>query len=252
MNKAAIIYFSGTGNTKYVANIIRKSLEYNNTKCDLINIEKGDITSLEYDYIIIGGPVYVERYPEILLKYVEKNLSNYKGKCMLFSTQAMDGWTAVFDHAVKRLKHINITYYNFIQMPNNFYNFMFTKSTDEQEKMALENAHKKANKIIKEFLAGNQSESQMSGFRVALADITYKMTYPYFRKWLMRKLSIDRDKCISCGICEKNCPTNSLTISPKLKITNDCTFCQRCFNNCPKNAFLNKKSKIEQYKIKIS
>lgn len=40
MNKAAIIYFSGTGNTKYVANIMKSYFNGINIICDLVDIEK--------------------------------------------------------------------------------------------------------------------------------------------------------------------------------------------------------------------
>lgn len=247
MNKAAIIYFSGTGNTKYVANIMKSYFNGINIICDLVDIEKKVIDLSQYDYIVIGGPVFVERYPEILLKYIEENLSNYNGKCMMFSTQASDVVSSVFQHALKRLKNLNITYCDFISMPNNFYNFMFKKYTDDEEKRAIEAASKKARQMVKEFLEGKESKIEISNFRVQLAEVGYKMTYPYLRKWLMKKLSIDRDKCVECGLCEINCPTNSITISPRLKIKDTCTFCQRCLNICPKNAFLYKGKNIEQY-----
>lgn len=96
-----------------------------NFEADLINIEKDKINPGIYENIIIGGPVYVERYPEILLKYIENNLSDYKGKCMMYSTQAFQGSTPVFEHALRKIKNLNVTYYNYLTMPNNFYNFMF-------------------------------------------------------------------------------------------------------------------------------
>ncbi|MCC3866051.1 flavodoxin domain-containing protein [Terrisporobacter petrolearius] len=88
MKNIGIVYFSGTGNTKFVANNIKRELEIYNKEVNLINIEKGNINLKDYDSIIIGGPVYVDRYPEILIKYMEENLKGFTGKCMLFSTQA--------------------------------------------------------------------------------------------------------------------------------------------------------------------
>lgn len=40
MNKIGIIYFSGTGNTKFVAQTIQEELEKYNQDSDIINIEK--------------------------------------------------------------------------------------------------------------------------------------------------------------------------------------------------------------------
>jgi NAD-dependent dihydropyrimidine dehydrogenase PreA subunit len=248
MKKLAIVYFSGTGNTKYIAEKMKEAIIKTNVEVDLINIEKDKIDSQLYDYIIIGGPVYVERYPEILLKYIEKNLSNYKGTCMMYSSQANDGATPVFKHAIKRIKHINVTYYNYIAMPNNFYTFMFKKCPKDKETELLKAASVQVEKMVLEFLDGKTNSYEIPNSRVIMAEVAYRFVYPFFRKVLMRKLEIDKDKCIKCGKCEKLCPAKSIRIDPKLKINNDCTFCQRCINTCPKNAFLYKGETVDQYK----
>ena len=77
-NKIGIIYFSGTGNTKFVAQNIAKKLQQWGEELDLINIEKDKIIPTHYKYLIIGGPIYIDRYPEILIKYAKDNLKNYK------------------------------------------------------------------------------------------------------------------------------------------------------------------------------
>jgi len=52
-------------------------------------------------------------------------------------------------------------------------------------------------------------------------------------------LKIDKDKCISCHLCDKNCP---MDIKPesykeKGKISNrNCLFCKQCLKKCPKKA----------------
>ena len=45
MDKIGIVYFSGTGNTKFVARIIKRELERYNKEASLINIEKNKINT---------------------------------------------------------------------------------------------------------------------------------------------------------------------------------------------------------------
>ncbi|MFA9396884.1 MAG: EFR1 family ferrodoxin [Clostridiaceae bacterium] len=251
MEKLAIVYFSGTGNTRYIADKMKESIIKTNIQVDLINIEKNIINPNRYDYIIIGGPVYVERYPEILLKYIEDNLSNYKGKCMMYSTQGAYGATPVFKHAIKRIRSLNISYYNYLIMPNNFYTFMLKRCSKDKEKKLIKTASLKAQNMVLEFLNGKTSSYDSLNIRVYSAEIIYKLVYPFFRKLLMRNLEIDKNLCIKCGICENSCPAKSLKFYPKLEINDDCTFCQRCIHNCPKNAFLYKGKPIIQYKPKF-
>ena len=88
-NKIGIIYFSGTGNTKFVAQNIAKKLQQWGEELDLINIEKDKIIPTHYKYLIIGGPIYIDRYPEILIKYAKDNLKNYKNKAeSIFSSES--------------------------------------------------------------------------------------------------------------------------------------------------------------------
>ena len=61
-----------------------------------------------------------------------------------------------------------------------------------------------------------------------------------------------RHKCIACGICERNCPNGTISLTTKMVDTADgkkkrkldkymydlgsCTFCQLCVSSCPQNA----------------
>jgi formate hydrogenlyase subunit 6 len=49
-----------------------------------------------------------------------------------------------------------------------------------------------------------------------------------------------KDKCIGCGMCEKNCPSNCIIVNKeekRIRIRLDtCTFCGLCKDVCPVNA----------------
>lgn len=74
-----------------------------------------------------------------------------------------------------------------------------------------------------------------------------------FRAELHLKYDADgRHKCIACGICQRNCPNGTITITTKMADTPDgkkkrkldtymydlgsCVFCQLCVSTCPQNA----------------
>ncbi len=74
-----------------------------------------------------------------------------------------------------------------------------------------------------------------------------------FRAILELKYDADGNhKCIACGICERNCPNGTISLSTKMVDTADgkkkrkldkymydlgsCTFCQLCVSSCPQNA----------------
>ncbi|CAD6492726.1 MAG: F(420)H(2) dehydrogenase subunit I [Candidatus Argoarchaeum ethanivorans] len=70
--------------------------------------------------------------------------------------------------------------------------------------------------------------------------------YPYERMEIAQRFrglhSVDKNKCIGCGICEMNCPNNSIQIVrhnkgwyPQVKI-GQCMFCGLCVDTCPMDA----------------
>lgn len=250
MQKIGIIYFSGTGNTAYVAGTMKKQLEKRDIQVDLINIEKDSINPREYDGIILGGPVYVERYPENLLKYAEKNLVGYRKKCMLFSTQGTDKGTVTFQHAINRLSFLHITYCQYFYMPNNFYNFMFKKFTEEARAAAIKAIPESCEKSLGEFIEGKTQFYSESSIKVYFIDKVYKLVYPHCIGLITRKIKVDRDKCVDCRLCEKNCPTGAVKVRGKVLFSNRCLLCQRCMSNCPKKAFMVKDKPYDQYRFR--
>ena len=52
------------------------------------------------------------------------------------------------------------------------------------------------------------------------------------------RIKCDKDKCISCGKCKRNCPMNVdvLDNSRKRKNGTECILCLKCANECPKKA----------------
>ena len=121
MEKIGVIYFSATGNTKFVAENIKKELKEKGIDSDLVNIEKDILDVNKYESLIIGGPVHVEKFPKILFKFIDENIpKNYKGRCMIFSTQASNEISSAFQDFLNRTKSLNTTYCAYIPMPNNF------------------------------------------------------------------------------------------------------------------------------------
>ncbi|MDZ7542480.1 hypothetical protein GNF83_14950, partial [Clostridium perfringens] len=87
--KGLILYFSGTGNTKFIANKLCEEFIKNKCNIDMHSIEENmNIKKYSYDYLIIGFPKYFEYIPEIFMEYIKDNInySEKEIKTMIFST----------------------------------------------------------------------------------------------------------------------------------------------------------------------
>jgi len=56
------------------------------------------------------------------------------------------------------------------------------------------------------------------------------------------KVDIDKEKCLSCGLCSKNCPTGSINHKEKIVNNETCIKCLKCLDICKKDAIKYKKS----------
>ncbi|WP_455542112.1 EFR1 family ferrodoxin [Intestinibacter sp.] len=250
-NKIGIIYFSGTGNTKFVAQNIKIKLKELGEESDLINIEDDVIEPNNYKCIIIGGPVYIDRYPEILIEYIKNNLNNYKNKCMLFTTQASQKDSTAYQHFINEFPNLNITYCMYVAMPNNVYNFFFKKTSDYEQNMMINESLDIIEKGLSDFLHNKINLYPRKKITVSMINLVYKMVYPKYIGFINKKMSIDKDKCINCKLCEKSCPVKCIKVDHNLSYSRDCLFCQRCINICPQNAFLYKSKELDQYKLNM-
>ncbi|MGM0608040.1 MAG: 4Fe-4S binding protein [Candidatus Muiribacteriota bacterium] len=59
--------------------------------------------------------------------------------------------------------------------------------------------------------------------------------FEIFKKFSLWQIEVDKNKCISCNKCFKNCPMDIKIYETKF----DCIYCQKCIETCPGNAIKN-------------
>lgn len=232
-----IFYFSGVGNSAWVAQSLAQRLNDTTFAITKYNDE---------EYIIKPGesvgfvfPVYSWAPPKVVIDFINRLKINTPNYLYFVCTCGDDtGKTAdVFAHTIEqRGWHCHAGYS--IAMPNTYVSLPgFGIDSDEIEKQKIEKAKIRIEQIISDIKA----QKRMTKYDCHEGSIPRLKTYvinPLFTKYqLTTKPFYTTDACISCHQCEQKCPLHNITlVNGKPQWGNNCTQCEACFHICPTNA----------------
>lgn len=247
----AVVFFSGTGNTKYIAKLFKKVFDEQNIKLDLIDIQKNNGINKEYDFYIFGTPTHAEMPPKIFIDWINKNIRYTSKKSIVYHTSGDKKPRDNQIYLAKNVKNkgLDVVINTSIQMPNNYYHILFKRESDEEIAQILLSREHIINNIVKDFLEGKRSEINYEK-SILGKKIVYDAFLIYAKKYAKRNFSLDGNKCIDCKICQEQCPTKNICIDNKiLEFSNKCIGCEKCIHRCPTEAILYKNKPFIPYKI---
>lgn len=246
-----ILYFSGTGNTKRVAEEMKAALLQRGLTIETHSIEeKTDITKIPYDFLIIGFPKYYE-YPVLnILRYLKQELPEREKPIpsMAFCTQAgplQTDFSAV--EKILRSKNHRLNVEASFPYANNmmiFQSFQLTEHTKLLENQ--ENIKKQIGPLCDSLLSGKTSKEHTKTWQKPLIHLVAVSCTKLMPAFAMR-FSAD-ESCTHCGLCAKQCPVQNISmVQGNPVFQKHCLFCMRCINSCPVNAIRYKGRKCRQY-----
>ena len=246
-----IFYFSGTGNTRWVATKIANLLN-----CDTFDISTIDCESLNNmsfassltpnEPIGFAFPIHGWQPPRIMRRFVRSLPHSIFAEKYVFAVCTCGDETGlaldIFRNELKS-KGMTLDFCASVQMPNTYVclPFMDTDSKD-LERSKIENANARISFIADCVKYRNKGEDLVKGTTPWL--LTYVIG-EYFNRNMVndRKFGVDSDMCIHCGMCAKVCPVDNITdmnkgddFSPQWKHNDSCTGCLACYHHCPKHA----------------
>jgi len=231
-----MLYFSGTGNSKYVAELF---CEYMDSKCYSIE------DSIDFDQLIVSEEIIAFSYPivnsratRIMREFVKKHISFLKNKkiiifCtqMLFSGDGSRSFTDLFPN-----KYIDVIYAEHFIMPNNVYvNKVISLANDKKIKSLIEKTNKKMQIVCRNIKNGIIKKR---GFNIIsrILGLVQGSFVSIIEKKASNSIKISND-CTNCCICVSICPMKNFVFQNGNIINKyNCTICYRCVNNCPQKA----------------
>ena len=235
-----ILWYSGCGNSRFVAQQLSEKLSDSNMV--FIPDAARNNTVLEFkpdETLGIVFPVYSWSVPRLVSEFLRK--AKYIGhpSYVFAACTCGDETGLTIKHLKKDLSKQGLTldaFFSF-QMPETYINLPgFKLDTPENAQRKIDTTRKQLDetvKLIQQHAIGNFD--QLKGGSSFLKSNILK---PLFYGLLItdRKFRVS-DACIGCGICGKNCPLKNITMqNDRPKWNGHCTNCMSCYHRCPKNA----------------
>lgn len=244
-----IFYFSGTGNSLYIAQQIADNLNI-----DTVSITKA-VKSNSYTFnlqenemIGIVIPVYFCTIPYIVEKFVKNiKFENYNNNyCfVVLNCGSTTGDAAKTIYKLMNEKNYMINAEFALRMVDN-YVLVYPMVSREKQELILQNANKTLHSIVTNIQKTKSGKfNNIKGFAPACMTLIGRLIY---HKGKRIKFNISNE-CDGCGLCVETCPESAISLDKKhpIWINGKCTQCLSCLHRCPNNAIeYNHKSK-QQY-----
>ena len=240
-----ILYFSGTGNSKYVAQRIADALGD-----EIVNlndrIKSGDTSPVETgERLVVVTPTYAWRIPRVARDWLLKTeLRGAKQAWFVMTCGSEVGNADKYNRELCAEKGFTCMGTAQIVMPENYIAMFSAPQADAARQIVA-----KSEPDIDRAIAAIQSNQPFAPTRNNLYDrFMSGPVNPIFYKFFVKADAFTvSDTCIGCGQCAKRCPLNNVTLRDGKPVWGrNCTHCMACICYCPVSAIEYGKKSVGQ------
>ena len=238
-----ILYFSGTGNSKYVAQRMAEALNQSLLSMN-DRIRSHDTSPVETDErLVIVTPTYAWRIPRVVSEWLDKTaLTGAERIWFVMDCGSEIGNAAGYNRQLAAQKQLQYMGTAQIIMPEN-YIAMFNAPQAEQARRIVEQAEPALQKVLTQLKAGQEFPPPRENLYDRL--MSGPVNPVFYRFFVKADAFRATDACIGCGKCVELCPLNNIRLENGKPVWGkNCTHCMACICYCPKEAIeYGKKSK---------
>lgn len=228
-----ILYFSATGNCKYVAERIANAFQDN-----AVSIEKSDdqIVLKENEMLGIVTPVNWWELPVLTREFLQRIRVSASGKPYVFLVTTYGttpGCTYADAKKILGRKDLELDAGFSVKMPDNW-TPIFDLSDTAKVKKQNDDAEAFIDDVISQI--GKRSTGNLMQHKKPY--FVRLFTNPLLNAERKTKKFYVESSCIGCGLCAKRCPVQAIEIREKkpVWVKDQCALCLRCLHHCPKFA----------------
>lgn len=230
-----IIFFSGTGNSRYCAEFLSSRLKDETIDCfDFIRNRKCLNIKSESPLIFVS-PTYSWQIPHVFKELIEESCFEGNKNAYFVMTCGSDiGNAKKVNREISKKKQLKYMGTAEIIMPEN-YIAMFKAPRPKEAEKIINQAVPKLEKAAESILNGISFPCKaINSIDKLKSGAINRAFYPLFVKakpfWV-------KSSCIGCGKCADICPLGNIFLENEKPVWGDnCTQCMACINRCPNEA----------------
>lgn len=231
-----IFYFSGTGNSRHIADKLSHTLGERAVYMSENEISKNEIYEIaENERLGFVFPVYWYSIPTIVDKFIRQlKLSGYKNQYVYAIASYGIAAGNTMNRLIKLLdeKQVLVNGIFGVRMVDN-YVVGYNVAKEDRQREINQKAEIEIDQIIGMIDVHATTEYIKKG---GLAFATPITSYAYRRKDHTKKFHTT-DSCTGCNQCVKDCPCNAIHLNNKSpEWSGECTFCLKCLHSCKQSA----------------
>ncbi len=231
-----ILYFTGTGNTKFVAEYIADHVGDDCVNLNDVLKFKRPLRFNSVKPFVFCAPIYAWRFPKLIEKLISR--AELTGSEQIYFIATMGSQTGDFEYSLEKLAYAKDMAYMGacgVPMPNNFINGSELPTPEEAEikiKASLPLMKTLSDRIMQGTMIEKFDDTPFAGLASGTVNYMFSRFYKSSDKFIVS------GDCVSCGKCESVCPVNNvrLSLAGVPHFDSYCINCYSCVNRWPQQA----------------